>query len=78
MLFADHVDGLCAFYEDNLVNLLKDYDYLVIVESDHDEKMLLKEYFNQSGKEKIYKVKDLFKTMTPAAKKQYQQIRELS
>lgn len=74
MLFADHIDGLCAFYEDNLVNLLKDYDYLVIVESDKDEKDLLNRYFNQSGDEKIYSVKELFAHMTPLARQQYEQI----
>lgn len=74
MLFADHIDGLCAFYEDNLVNLLKDYDYLVIVESDKEERDLLKRYFNQTGDEKIYSVKELFAHMTPLANKQYEQI----
>lgn len=71
MLFADHVDGICLFYEDNIVNLLNNYDYLIIVESDKNEKHLLKKYFNVDGKEAIYKVEDLFSTMSPYAKKQY-------
>ena len=71
MLFADHVDGICLFYEDNIVNLLNNYDYLIIVESDKNEKHLLKKYFNVDGKEAIYKVEDLFTTMSPYAKKQY-------
>ena len=71
MLFADHVDGICLFYEDNIVNLLNNYDYLIIVESDKNEKHLLKKYFNVDGKEAIYKVENLFSTMSPYAKKQY-------
>ena len=71
MLFADHVDGICLFYEDNIVNLLNNYDYLIIVESDKNEKHLLKKYFNVDGKETVYKVEDLFSTMSPYAKKQY-------
>lgn len=71
MLFADHVDGICLFYEDNIVNLLNNYDYLIIVESDKNEKHLLKKYFNVDGKEAVYKVEDLFSTMSPYAKKQY-------
>lgn len=76
MLFADHVDGICLFYEDNIVNLLNNYDYLIIVESDKNEKHLLKKYFNVDGKEAIYKVEDLFSTMSPYAKKQYAYIRK--
>lgn len=68
MLFANHVDGICLFYEDNIVNLLNNYDYLIIVESDKNEKHLLKKYFNVDGKEAIYKVEDLFSTMSPYAK----------
>lgn len=74
MLFADHVDGICLFYEDNIVNLLKDYDYLIIVESDSNEKHLLQKYFNVDGQEKIYKVSDLFSHMTKYAKQQYANI----
>ncbi|MDO5811653.1 MAG: hypothetical protein Q4Q31_01030 [Bacillota bacterium] len=78
MLFADHVDGVCLFYEDNLINLLNNYDYLVIVEADKNEKDLLKRYFNVDGKEGIYRVKDLFSNMTPLAKKQYELVKKYS
>ena len=41
-LYAPNVDGICLFYEDNMDNLLSNYDYLVVTESDSDEKRLLK------------------------------------
>lgn len=56
MLYADHVDGICAFYEDNMENLLSGYDSLVVVESDRDAKYLLKKHFDVSGEEGIYRV----------------------
>lgn len=56
MLYAPKVDGICAFYEDNLIHLLSNYDYLVMVESDRGAKVLLKKYFGVSGEEGIYKI----------------------
>ncbi|MDR2024548.1 MAG: hypothetical protein LBQ71_15170 [Hungatella sp.] len=56
MLYASNVDGICAFYEDNLIHLLSSYDYLVIVESDGEAKHLLKKYFGVSGQEGIYRI----------------------
>lgn len=56
MLYASNVDGICAFYEDNLINLLNSYDYLVMVESDGEAKHLLKKYFGVSGQEGIYRI----------------------
>lgn len=56
MLFAPNVDGICQFYEDNLLHLLSSYDYLVMVESDSDSRYLLKKYFGVSGENGIYKI----------------------
>lgn len=56
MLYASNVDGICAFYEDNLIHLLSNYNYLVVVESDGDAKYLLKKYFGVSGKEGVYRI----------------------
>ncbi|WP_312445517.1 hypothetical protein [Lacrimispora sp.] len=56
MLYAPNVDGICAFYEDNLIHLLSSYDFLVIVESDGDAKHLMQKYFGVSGKEGIYRI----------------------
>lgn len=56
MLYAPNVDGICAFYEDNLIHLLGSYDYLVMVESDLEAKYLLKKYFGVFGKEGIYRI----------------------
>lgn len=56
MLYASNVDGICAFYEDNLINLLSSYDYLVLVESDGEAKHLLKKYFGVTGQEGIYRI----------------------
>ena len=56
MLYAPHVDGICAFYEDNMTNLLSGYDYLVMIESDTPAKYLLKKHYGVSGGEGIYKI----------------------
>jgi len=56
MLYASNVDGICAFYEDNLINLLNSYDYLAMVESDGEAKHLLKKYFGVSGQEGVYRI----------------------
>lgn len=56
MLYAPHVDGICAFYEDNMTNLLSGYDYLVMVESDAPAKYLLKKHYGVTGGEGIYKI----------------------
>ena len=77
-LFASDVDGICLFCEDNLINLLKDYDYLIIVEQDASEQALLKKYFNCAGEKQIYKVSDLFEYRTDSAKKQYKPLKDLS
>ena len=77
-LFASDVDGICLFYEDNLINLLKDYDCLIIVEQDASEQALLKKYFNCTGKKQNYKVSDLFENRTDIAKKQYKTLKDLS
>ncbi|WP_313578786.1 hypothetical protein [Lacrimispora sp.] len=53
MLYASNVDGICGFYEDNLINLLISYDYLIIVESDGEAKHF---YFGVSGQEGIYRI----------------------
>lgn len=69
-LYAPNVDAICAFYEDNLLNLLKDYDYLVIVESDQEAKRLMKTYFKEEGDEGIYPVEELLKraaALTPGS-----------
>lgn len=70
LLYASHVDAICAFYEDNLLNLLNDYDYLVIIESDREAKRLMKTYFKEEGEEGIYPVKELLKRVS--AEKKFQ------
>ncbi|WP_124067893.1 hypothetical protein [Clostridium sp. E02] len=56
MLYASQVDGICAFYEDNLIHLLHRYEYLVIVESDVQEKYLLKKHFSVTGETGVYQI----------------------
>ena len=56
MLYASQVDGICAFYEDNLIHLLHSYKYLVIVESDEQEKNLLNKYFSVTGENGVYEI----------------------
>lgn len=55
-LYAPNVDGICLFYEDNMNNLLSDYDYLIMVESDANGRDLLAKHYGVTGQEGIYKV----------------------
>ena len=63
MLYASNVDGICDFYEDNLINLLGKYDKLVIAESDSEERYMLKKYFGVSGGKGCYKIVHLGDTL---------------
>lgn len=56
MLFAPHVDGICAFYEDNMDNLLSGYDNLVVVESDVEARYLLRKHYGVAGEVGVYRV----------------------
>ncbi len=56
MLFAPHVDGICAFYEDNMDNLLSGYDYLVVVESDVEARYLLRKHYGVAGEVGVYRI----------------------
>lgn len=55
-LYAPKVDGICLFYEDNMDNLLRGYDYLIIVERDANEAYLLKKHYSVTGQEGIYQI----------------------
>ncbi|MCG7378098.1 hypothetical protein MH215_13935 [Paenibacillus sp. ACRSA] len=55
-LYAPHVDGIVLFYEDNMDNLLSNYDYLVVVETDLNAKYLLKKHYGIDMQEGIYKI----------------------
>ena len=55
-LYAPNVDGIVLFYEDNMNNLLSEYDYLVIVESDASAKRLLKKHYDVDVVEGIYEI----------------------
>lgn len=55
-LYAPNVDAVCIFYEPNLDNLLSNYDYLVIVESDTDEQKLLKKHYRIEGETGFYQI----------------------
>lgn len=53
-LRSNNIDGICLFYEDNFLNLLSQYDYLVIVETSDDAQFLMKKYLGLSGQPGIY------------------------
>lgn len=55
-LYAPNVDGICLFYEDNMDNLLSGYDYLVVAESDANERYLLRKHYRVTGEEGIYRI----------------------
>lgn len=58
-LRANNVDSICMFYEDNMLHLLSQYDYLVVVESDQLEQELMQKYFGVDGDSGIYKIGEL-------------------
>ncbi|WP_426333785.1 hypothetical protein ACN9MH_29080 [Paenibacillus silvae] len=55
-LYAPNVDGIVLFYEDNMDNLLSNYDYLVVVETDLNAKWLLKKHYGIDMQKGIYKI----------------------
>ncbi|MGO4529137.1 hypothetical protein AB4Z30_08640 [Paenibacillus sp. 2TAF8] len=55
-LYAPNVDGIVLFYEDNMDNLLSNYDYLVVIEPDLDAKWLLKKHYGIDMQKGIYKI----------------------
>lgn len=58
-LRADKLETICLFYEDNMLNLLSQHDYLVVLESDYHQRYLMKKYFGLSGDAGIYATSDL-------------------
>lgn len=58
-LYAPHVDGTVLFWEDNMDNLLSEYDYLVMVEPDADSERLMQKHYGVSGEPGIYRVRQL-------------------
>lgn len=63
-LYAPNVDGICLFYEDNMDNLLSSYDYLVVAETDANERYLLHKHYGASGQEGIYRIISLYGKVT--------------
>ena len=57
-LRADQVDGICYFYEDNMLNLLSQYDKLIIIESDAEQQALMQKYLQVSGDVGVYSLHD--------------------
>ena len=55
-LYAPHVDAIVLFYEDNMDNLLSNYDYLVVIETDPNAQWLLKKHYGIDVQEGIYKI----------------------
>lgn len=55
-LYAPNVDAVCSFYEDNLENLLSQYDCLVVVEPDRAEQRMLQKHFGVDGSAGFYHI----------------------
>ena len=55
-MYAPHIDAICAFYEDNMDNLLSGYDELCVVEPDAAEQALLKKHYGVDGSAGFYRV----------------------
>lgn len=55
-LYAPNVDAVCSFYEDNLENLLSQYDCLVVVEPDRAEQRMLQKHFGMDGSAGFYRI----------------------
>lgn len=58
-LRAENIDGICLFYEDNFLNLLSQYDYLVIIETSDEAQYLMEKYLGLSGEEGIYDLSNI-------------------
>ena len=55
-LYAPNVDAVCSFYEDNLENLLSQYECLVVVEPDRTEQQMLQKHFGVDGSAGFYRI----------------------
>ena len=55
-LYASNVDTITLFYEPNMDNLLSQYDYLIIAESDESDQDLLSSHYGVSGEEGVYRI----------------------
>ncbi len=53
-LRASTVDVICLFYEDNFLNLLSQYDFLVIIDTSSQAQDLMERYLGCSGQPGIY------------------------
>ena len=58
-LRSSNVDSICLFYEDNLINLISQYDKIIIVKDDEHQRSLFNKYFNLNGDPGIYDTKEL-------------------
>ena len=56
LMYAPNVDAIVSFYEDNMDNLLADYDVLVVVEPDPIETSLLAEHYGVDGSAGFYTI----------------------
>lgn len=65
-LRANQVDCICAFYADNIYNLVENYDYLIIVETTEEEMQLMQDYFGFDGQVGVYPVQELFSNIETA------------
>ncbi len=55
-MYAPNLDAICDFYEDNMDNLLREYDVLAVIESDRREKRLLEKHYGVNGAVGFYKI----------------------
>ena len=55
-MYAPNLDAICDFYEDNMDNLLREYDVLAVIESDRREKRLLEKHYGVDGSVGFYKI----------------------
>ena len=62
-LYTDNVDAICALYEDNLLNLLSQYDTLIIVEEQKEDQELMQKYFGVDGSAGMYDTKVLLRNI---------------
>ncbi|MFT8704789.1 hypothetical protein [Bifidobacterium aquikefiricola] len=55
-LYAPHVDAIVKFYEPNMDNLLRKYQYLVVLQTDSTEMRLLQRHYGVSGSTGFYRI----------------------
>lgn len=59
MLYTQNIDAIAEVTEE-LMSMMKNYDYFIILESDREISQFMNNYFGLEGSEGVYNIKDIF------------------